>query len=95
MENAQRFARTEIELRLDADEDTWVVRIVDDGSGVSPDVLPWLFEAFGPTTAVKGSGLGLHVSREAARAQGGALELESTGPEGSVFALTLSSQAPS
>ena len=68
------------------------MRVVDDGPGVSPEVLARLFEAFGPSTAQKGSGLGLHVSREAARAQGGDLVLESTGPEGSVFLLRLPRQ---
>ena len=66
-----------------------MARVVDDGAGVSPEVLPRLFEAFGPTTGATGNGLGLHISREAARAQGGDLVLESTGPEGSVFALSL------
>ena len=63
-------------------------RVIDDGPGVSPEVLPRLFEAFGPTAGRMGNGLGLHVSREAARAQGGDLVLESTGPDGCVFTLS-------
>ncbi|MDL5352769.1 ATP-binding protein [Microbacterium sp. zg-YB36] len=94
VENAERVARTHIEIRIESDDDLCVVRVVDDGSGVSPEVLPLLFEAFGPTTAAKGNGLGLHISRAAAQAQGGALELESTGPEGSVFALRLPRRRP-
>ena len=89
VENAKRVAASGIEIRLGGDEDDLTVRVVDDGPGVSPEVLARLFEAFGPSTAQKGSGLGLHVSREAARAQGGELVLESTGPEGSVFLLRL------
>ena len=89
VENAQRVAATGIEIRLGGDAQDLTVRVVDDGPGVSPTVLARLFEAFGPSTAQKGSGLGLHVSREAARAQGGELLLESTSPEGSVFLLRL------
>ena len=92
VENAQRVARSGIEIRVETVEDTVTIRVADDGTGVSPEVLPWLFEAFGPTTSASGSGLGLHVSREAARAQGGTLVLESTGPDGSVFALHLPRQ---
>jgi signal transduction histidine kinase len=92
VENAERVARTSIEIRLTSDEETVAVRIADDGPGVSPQVLPWLFEAFGPTTATRGNGLGLHVSREAAKAQGGTLALESTSPDGSVFALHIPRQ---
>jgi signal transduction histidine kinase len=92
VENAQRVARSGVEIQLDGDEETMTVRIADDGTGVSPEVLPWLFEAFGPSTGGRGNGLGLHVSREAARAQGGTLELESTGAEGSVFTLGIPRQ---
>ncbi len=92
VDNAQRAARTGIEIQLETDEDALVVRVADDGTGVAPEVLPSLFDAFGATTASRGNGLGLHVSREAARAQGGTLALESTGAEGSVFVLRLPRQ---
>ncbi len=94
VENAQRVARSAIEIGLSGDSETITIRVTDDGPGVSGEVLPWLFDAFGPSTAARGSGLGLHVSREAARAQGGDLLLESTGPEGTVFALQLPRQRP-
>ncbi len=94
VENAQRVARSAIEIQHSRDDDHVTVRVIDDGPGVSAEVLPWLFDAFSPSTASKGSGLGLHVSREAARAQGGELVLESTGPTGTVFALRLPRQRP-
>ncbi len=89
VENAERVARSEVEIQLTGDEDTMAVRVADDGPGVSLDVLPRLFEPFGPTAASTGNGLGLYVSREAAEAQGGTLLLERTDPEGSVFALSI------
>ena len=94
VDNAQRSARTAVEIRLDVEDDLLVARVVDDGPGVSPEVLPRLFEAFGPTAGRLGNGLGLHVSREAARAQGGDLVLESTGPDGCVFALSVPRDTP-
>ena len=92
VENAERVARSSIEIQHSGDEDNVTVRVIDDGPGVSTEMLPSLFDAFGPSTATKGNGLGLHVSREAARAQGGELELESTGTEGTVFVLRLPRQ---
>jgi signal transduction histidine kinase len=89
VENAKRVASKAIEIRLGGDARDLTVRVVDDGPGVSREVLDRLFEAFGPSTAQKGSGLGLHVSRQAAWAQGGDLVLESTSAEGSVFLLSL------
>ena len=94
VENAERVAHSCIEIRIEGDDDFCVVRVVDDGSGVSPEVLPLLFKAFGPTATATGNGLGLHVSQAAAEAQGGTLELESTSPEGSVFALHLPRKQP-
>ena len=72
------------------------IAIIDhiDLDRVSAEVLPRLFEAFGPTGEGMGNGLGLHVSREAARAQGGDLVLESSGPDGCVFALTVRRDTP-
>ena len=93
VDNAEKVAVSSIAIVLELAQDVVTARVVDDGAGVHPDVLPHLFEPFGPS-AGPGNGLGLHVSREAARAQGGDLCLESTGPEGSVFALTVPRDQP-
>ena len=75
------------------DRDSVEVRVRDDGTGVASQVLPELFSAFGPSEDRVGNGLGLHVSREAARAQGGDLWLERSDDSGSVFVLELPSEA--
>ena len=87
VDNAERFARSAIDLRLDTSDGFAVLRVRDDGPGVDPEVRGHLFEAFGPSAGSTGNGLGLHVAREAARAQGGDLVLEHSGPEGAVFTL--------
>lgn len=49
--------------RLEADR--VVVEIRDDGAGVPPDALPWLFQPFYTTKDVgRGTGLGLHLCRD-------------------------------
>jgi PAS domain S-box-containing protein len=47
------------------------IRVSDSGSGVDPDVLPLLFERFATGDSVGGTGLGLFIVREIARASGG------------------------
>ena len=72
VDNAKRVAARASRSGSAATSDDLTVRVVDDGAGVSPEVLARLFEAFGPSTALRrAAGSGLHVSREAARAQGG------------------------
>jgi C4-dicarboxylate-specific signal transduction histidine kinase len=65
-------------------------RVIDTGPGIPAEVLPRVFEAFFTTKeAGRGTGLGLFVSRDLIEALGGKLEVERTGPEGTVFAVKL------
>jgi signal transduction histidine kinase len=80
-----------LELRTDGSRVALAVR--DEGPGIPPDRLPLVFERFyrieeeGRT--VKGTGLGLFISREIVRMHGGELFAESTPGRGSVFTMTL------
>ncbi len=47
------------------------IRVSDAGNGVEPEVLPRLFERFATGDSIEGSGLGLFIVRELARASGG------------------------
>jgi signal transduction histidine kinase len=68
-------------------------RVCDTGPGIPKDVLPRVFEAFFTTKeAGRGTGLGLFVSRDLVEGLGGKLEIERTGPEGTVFAVRLPMQ---
>ena len=64
-----------------------VFRVADTGSGIAPEVLPHVFEK--GYSGDGGSGLGLAICREAVELHGGALEVERTGPEGTIFRFTV------
>lgn len=66
------------------------VRVCDTGRGVTDEARSRLFEPFFTTKAPgRGTGLGLFVSRTIVSDLGGQLELERTGPDGTVFALRI------
>lgn len=64
------------------------VRIQDTGCGISPEVLPRLFEPFA-TSKEKGTGLGLAVSRRIVEEHGGALTADNRASGGACFTVTL------
>ena len=64
-----------------------VLSIVDNGPGLPEKARNNLFKPFAGTTRRDGTGLGLALSRDLARAMGGDLELDQTGPEGTRFVL--------
>jgi signal transduction histidine kinase len=69
--------------------DTVIVALHDTGPGVPDRVAETLFEPFGRTGSKSGSGLGLSIARDLARSMGGDLRLSQTGPDGTVFELSL------
>ena len=70
--------------------DDWVqVEVVDNGPGMSPDVLDNLFKPFISTKGATGMGMGLSISRSIVEAHCGRLWAESKPDQGSSFFLTL------
>jgi two-component system, NarL family, sensor kinase len=69
-----------------------LVQVQDEGQGITPDELPYLFERFyqghGDRQA-KGSGLGLYLSRQIVEAHGGKIWAEARSPQGAVFNVRL------
>ncbi len=61
----------------------------DDGPGLPKGAQETLFAAFSGSPTRGGSGLGLAIAAELAQANGGSVALESTGPEGTTFAVEL------
>ncbi|HST59443.1 MAG TPA: PAS domain S-box protein [Longimicrobium sp.] len=101
LSNAVKYNRPEGHVRLtcetepagpDGEARVWL-RVEDTGRGIPESRLHQLFTPFArlgaEQTEVEGTGLGLALSLRLAEAMGGTLELERTGPEGSVFRLGL------
>ncbi|SFI85366.1 sensor histidine kinase [Jannaschia pohangensis] len=71
------------------DDTGWHIRVTDTGPGLPPKAQENLFQAFQGNVRKGGTGLGLAIAQELVRGHGGTLELEKTGPEGTVFCLVL------
>lgn len=85
-ENAQSH-----ELRISAarvSEDIYI-RVIDSGPGLPEHAREGLFEPFKGSQKPGGSGLGVAISAEIARAHGGRLDLEQSDSRGTVFKITL------
>ena len=66
-----------------------LVTVRNEGSGISPDLLPHLFERYARGQQTLGLGLGLYVSYQIALAHGGDLTADSTPGHGARFTLRL------
>ncbi|WP_344821337.1 ATP-binding protein [Actinocorallia longicatena] len=78
--NAERHAFHRIEITVAADEDTAILQVADDGPGVPAADRDQIFERFHRLDEARrsdpgGTGLGLPIAREIARAHGGRLLL--------------------
>ena len=65
------------------------IDLADDGPGLPDAVRATLFRPFARSTRHDGAGLGLAIARDLMLAHGGEIALASSGPEGTVFRLTL------
>ncbi|MDR2578891.1 MAG: HAMP domain-containing histidine kinase, partial [Chitinispirillales bacterium] len=65
-----------------------IITVKDDGRGISPDLLPRVFER-GISGAVEGSGIGLSVCRDIARRHGGDIIMESVQGKGTRVTVSL------
>jgi len=72
----------------ETDED-WAITITDTGPGLPAKAKEHLFQPFQGGTRKGGTGLGLAISSELVRGHGGRLNLLSSGPEGTAFAICL------
>jgi len=94
--NAVKYSPDGGEIRIDIREEAgWaVVDVIDHGLGIADEDLPKLFQPFGRlqsavSAGIEGTGLGLHLSRSLAVANGGTIEVTSRRGEGSTFTLRL------
>jgi PAS domain S-box-containing protein len=95
--NAVKFTpdggRIEVILKLEAANA--VVSVSDNGAGISPEFLPYVFDRFrqaegGTRRQFGGLGLGLSIARHLVELHGGTIRAESAGPaQGASFTVTL------
>jgi two-component system sensor histidine kinase BaeS len=66
-----------------------LITVTDSGEGISPELLPHIFERFVKGAGSSGSGLGLAIVHDIVSAHGGRLEVESKAGEGTRIRLIL------
>jgi signal transduction histidine kinase len=98
--NALKFGRSDgrgvVELRATFDGAVALLSVHDDGAGIDIEDRPRIFERFYRMVGherVTGTGLGLPIARELARAMGGELDVASLPGTGSTFVLALPTPA--
>ena len=72
------------------------VRVIDDGPGIAPDLLPHLFELTARAASnsrIDGAGLGLTIAARLLRNQGGTIDAANTPPRGATLTLRLPRKA--
>jgi signal transduction histidine kinase len=90
LENAIRHSRGVVTVTVTATHGGATIRVADDGEGIPLAHQTRIFDRFVRLNArSSGAGLGLPIARWIAEAHGGTLVLESSGPTGSCFMVTL------
>jgi PAS domain S-box-containing protein len=69
--NAVTHGGSPVQVAADASDGLAVVRVTDAGHGIDPAFVPRLFQKFATGDSTVGTGLGLFIARELAKAQGG------------------------
>ncbi len=89
--NALHHGAPPVEVRLDTAGDVARVEVTDAGQGVPPDVRGRLFKRFSTGDGARGTGLGLYIAQELARAHDGDVTYEPGTPDrpAGVFVLTI------
>lgn len=91
-EQAMREVRDRgtLRIRINKDEKSVVVTFQDDGPGISPEILPNIFDPFYTTKRPgRGTGLGLSICKAILREHNGNVEAASGPGGGAVFTVTL------
>lgn len=81
-----------VEVVMESFSSYQIVKILDNGSGITEEELPYLFERFYQGHSdrnAKGSGLGLYLTRQIIDAHGGIIWAENRSPRGALFGFRL------
>lgn len=96
LDNAIKFSPHggPVSVELSHDQQDCRVSIADHGVGISPEILPHIYDRFFHTEQIgndlfRGIGLGLSIAREVIQQHGGRIEVASTPGEGTCFSVFL------
>lgn len=84
-----------VELTAMQEENAVTITVTDNGVGIMPEHLPFIFNRFyraNTSVAIKGTGLGLSIVRHAVEAHGGSITAESIPGQHTAFTITLLNQ---
>jgi PAS domain S-box-containing protein len=103
LSNAVKFtpAGGQVRVQLERVDSRVIVRVIDNGKGIAPEFVPFVFDRFRQADSRRerhhgGLGLGLAVVRELVQAHGGTVTADSAGVGlGSTFTITLPSRIAS
>jgi signal transduction histidine kinase len=94
VQNALKFARSEIRVAVDSTNGWARLAVSDDGPGIAPEDLPHVFERLyvsrhRPQRTEIGSGLGLAIVRELVTAMGGTVQATAADAGGACLSVVL------
>lgn len=83
-----------IRIEVHSTGDKVELKVQDTGEGISPEILPRVFQRFVKGPGSTGSGLGLAITHDIVTAHGGTIEIQSTVGSGTTVRITLPPAAP-
>ncbi len=87
---SRKEVKSYVDIKIGADSNYLIIRIEDNGEGISEKHLPRIFDMFyRANDKAQGSGLGLHILKRAVERLNGIMDVESTVNVGSVFIVKL------
>jgi signal transduction histidine kinase len=92
LDNALKYTPGAISMTTDITGEQLVLRIKDSGPGITPDVVPRVFDRFfraEASSVVPGYGLGLPIAKALIEGLGGAISIESQPGNGSTVTIRL------
>jgi len=88
--DASRTSKTPVIIEVDATAQHVMVTVRDQGSGITPEIAPRLFEPYATSKGAQGTGLGLAIAQRIAIEHNGELAyVGKNGASGAVFRLTV------
>ena len=75
--------------RYEAEHQTSVIEVIDNGTGIPPTMAGHLFELFHSTKGNRGTGLGLAVARKIVQEHEGSISVKSSPADGTIFTIRL------